>query len=112
MFTPSTIEQLPSNIPYLKADGSNWAIFTMHFHKAMQATQHWPHFDGTFTSPTPGDPNKPIDDKKKEIKKWDHEDTMAHYLLLQHLPNSIAVQLYAYTIAKAYWDCLITEFIV
>jgi len=38
MSAPSTIEQLPSNIPQLEADGSNWAIFTMQFQEAMQAT--------------------------------------------------------------------------
>ena len=47
MTTPSTIQQLPSNIPCLEADGSNWAIFVMHFHEAMQAIRRWPYFEGT-----------------------------------------------------------------
>jgi len=110
MSTPTIIEQLPSNIPHLEADGSNWAIFTMHFWEAMQATWCWPHFDSTFTCPSPKDPNKVTDDEKKEIKKWDHEDTAAQYLLLQRLPNSIAVRLYTYITAKARWNHLTTKF--
>jgi len=101
MSTPSVIKQLPSNISHLKADGPNWAIFTMCFQEAMQATQHWPHFDGTSICPSPKDPNKVTDNEKKEIEKWDYKDTAAWYLLSQRLPNSIAVWLYTYTTAKA-----------
>jgi len=75
MSAPSTIKQHPSNIPQLEADGSNWAIFTMQFQEAMQATQCWSHFNGTSTSPTAKDPNKPTDVKKKEIEAWEHKDT-------------------------------------
>ena len=72
MPSSTIIKQLPTNIPQLEPDGSNWAIFTRYFHKAMQATQHWPHFDGTSTCPSPKVASKPIDNKKKEIKKWEH----------------------------------------
>ena len=112
MSAPSTIEQLPSNIPHLEADGSNWAIFTMRFQEAMQATRCWSHFDGTSTTPTAKDPNKPTDVEKKEIEAWEHDDTAARYLLSQRLPNTIAVRLYAHKTAKARWDRLTTEFTV
>ena len=77
MSTPSTIEQHPSNIPQLEADGSNWAIFTMRFQEAMQATQLWSHFDGMSTTPTAKDPNKPTNVEKKKIEAWEHSDTAA-----------------------------------
>ncbi len=89
--TPTTIEQLPSNIPHIEMDGSNWAIFVMQFREVMQATHCWPYFKGTVPTPSVKDPSKVTDDERKAIKKWEHEDLAMHYLLLQHLPNSIAV---------------------
>jgi hypothetical protein len=43
------------NIPHLKPNESNWAIFSMHFEEAMLASQKWGHFDGTSTRLTPKD---------------------------------------------------------
>jgi hypothetical protein len=111
MTTPSTILQLPSNIPCLKADGSNWAIFVMHFREVMQAIQRWPYFEGTIPCPSPKDPAKVLDDKRKSIEEWKYEDLAMHYLLLQHLPDSIAICLHSLTTTKAWWDHLIFEFI-
>ena len=71
MSTPITIEQLPSNVPQLEADSLNWAIFMMCFQEAMQATGRWPLFNGTHACPSPKVSNKPTDDKKKEIVKWE-----------------------------------------
>ena len=48
--------------------------------------------------------------EKKAIKKWDHEDLAMRYLLLQCLPNSIAIHLQVYTTAKTRWDHLVSEF--
>ena len=89
----TTIKQLPSNIPYLETDGSNWAIFIMWFQKAMQATYCWPYFKGTVSCPTVKDPSKMIEAEKKATKDWEHRDMAACYLLLQCLPDSIAVRL-------------------
>jgi hypothetical protein len=70
IFTSSNaIEQLPSNIPHLEIDGSNWAIFIMWFQEAMQATHHWPYFEGTVSCPTVKDPSKVIEAEKKATKE-------------------------------------------
>ena len=81
MSTPTTIEHLPTNIPYLETDGSNWAIFVLCFQEAIQATQRWSYFEGLSPRPTPADPNNATDTEKKEIEKWDQEDTTARSLL-------------------------------
>src|SRR6266853_967425 len=96
----TAIEQLPSNIPHLKTDGSNWAIFIMQFQEAMQATRRWPFFEGTISVPTVKDPSKISEAKKKEIEVWEHNDLAACYLLSQHLPDSVTVRLQAYNTAK------------
>lgn len=52
MSAPVTIEHLPSNVPQLEHDGSNWAIFKGSFREAMRATQRWSYFDGTTVRPS------------------------------------------------------------
>jgi hypothetical protein len=110
MTSPSTIQTLPSNIPCLEADGSNWAIFVMRFCEAMQAIRRWPYFEGTIPCPSPKDPAKVPDDKQKAIEDWEFEDLTAQYLLSQRLPNSVAIRLHSLPTAKACWDHLVTEF--
>ena len=83
-------------------DGLNWAIFIMCFWEAMQATWHWPFFEGTVPCPTVKDPTKMTNDKKKAVEKWDHEDLAECYLLSQRLPDSIAVHLQVYTTVKTH----------
>ena len=57
MSAPSpSIEQLPANIPHLEPNSVNWAIFSMRFQEAMQATHCWGYFDGTKSCPVPKDP--------------------------------------------------------
>ena len=112
MTTPSTIKLLPSNIPHLEADGSNWAIFILCFCKAMQVTQRWPYFEGTIPCPSSKDPAKVPDDKRKAIEDWEFEDLAVWYLLSQCLPNSITICLHSLPTTKSRWDCLVFEFTV
>ncbi len=81
--TIPSIQLLPSNIPCLEADGSNWAIFVLRFCKVMQVTQRWPYFEGTIPCPSPKDPAKVPDDKRKVIDNWEYEDLTTRYLLSQ-----------------------------
>jgi hypothetical protein len=108
--TIPSIHQLPSNIPCLEADGSNWAIFVLRFREAMQVAQRWPYFEGTIPCPSPKNQAKVPDNEQKSIDDWEFEDLAAHYLLSQRLPDSIAIRLKVFTTAKARWDHLVTEF--
>ncbi len=110
MTIPSTIQLLPSNIPCLEADGSNWAIFVLRFREAMQVARRWPYFEGTIPCPSPKDPVKVPDDKRKALDDWKFEDLAARYLLSQRLPDSIVIWLYSLTTTKARWDHLVFEF--
>ena len=101
MTSPSTIQTLPFNILCLEADGSNWAIFVIHFCEAMQAIWRWPYFEGTIPCPSPKNPAKVPDDERKSVEDWEHEDLAARYLLSQRLPDSIAIRLLPLTTAKA-----------
>ena len=58
---------LPTSVPTLAADGSNWSIFLTKFKAAVSAKRKWGHFDGSKTRPQlhlppqiqPLDPNDP-----------------------------------------------------
>ena len=100
--TIPSIQLLLSNIPCLEADGSNWAIFTMCFHEAMQAIRRWLYFEGTIPCPSPKDPAKVPDDERKVIDNWEYKDLTVQYLLSQRLPDSIVIQLQAFTTIKAH----------
>ena len=109
--TPSsTIEKLPVNIPRLKPDGTNWAIFSMRFKEAMQASKRWGYFDGTKSRPVPADPDKLTKTERQEMEAWDHEDLVARYLLSQHLPDTTTIRLSAYDTAKERWKRVNEEF--
>src|SRR6266702_5224711 len=103
-------DPLPTSIPCLKPNGSNWAIFSMHFQEAMEANQKWGHFDGTTPCPAPADANTPTDAELKVVVNWNQDETVAKYLLSQRLPNSTAVHLQALVSAKQCWDKVKTEF--
>jgi len=78
-----SIEQLPANIPCLEPNGVNWAIFSMCFWEAMQATCRWGYFDGTKSRPVPKDKDNPTDTEVEAREKWDHKDLITCYLLSQ-----------------------------
>ena len=44
------------------------------------------------------------------MAKWDRNDRVARYLLLQRLPNSTAVRMCVHHTAKARWDRVTDEF--
>jgi hypothetical protein len=60
--------------------------------------------------PSPKDPAKVPDDKRKTIDNWEYKDLATQYLLLQQLPDSIVIRLQSFTTAKSWWDHLIFEF--
>ena len=78
MATAITIsDPLPTSVPHLETNGSNWAIFSMRFQEAMEANQKWGHFDGTTTRPVPADTAKPTPDEVKAGAAWDQDENMA-----------------------------------
>ena len=110
MSTSTPIKQLPANIPRLEPSSINWAIFSMCFWEAMQATRCWGYFDGTKSRPEPKDKGNVTDDKTEAIEKWDHEDLVARYLLSQRLPDTTTICLGHYKTAKEHWEKVNQEF--
>ena len=106
----STIEQLPPNIPRLEPNGVNWAVFSMRFQEAMQATRRWSYFDGSKLCPVPADKANPTDAETEAIDKWDYEDQIARYLLSQRLPDTTTMQVSHFKTVKERWEKVTEEF--
>ena len=70
-------DPLPTSVPCLETNGSNWVIFSMCFQEAMEANQKWGHFDGTTLCPVPKDTLKPTTDKVKAGEAWDQDENIA-----------------------------------
>ena len=105
------IEDLPTNIPQLKPDGTNWTVFSLRFREAMQAMRQWGYFDGTKLRPIPRDPGAPTNAEIEALKSWDHEDVVARYLLSQHLPDMTVLSLDQYQTAQAWWTHVSDEYV-
>jgi len=52
----SLSDTLPSSVPKLEMTGTNWAIFEIRFHDAVEAKGFWGHFDGKTKRPVLGTP--------------------------------------------------------
>ena len=106
----SHIEQLPANIPRLEPNGANWAIFSMRFKEAMQASRRWGYFSGTVARPEPNAKDKPTDEETEKMEKWDYEDLVARYLLSQRLPDTTAIRVGNFNTAKERWQKVSDEY--
>jgi hypothetical protein len=100
MSTPT--EHIHTLVPRLELNGSNWAAFSMRFSEAMDAADRWGLFDGTEPCPVPKDPKNPTEDESKAVKRWEREDKIGRNLLLQRLPDTIAMRLQS----LPWWDWL------
>jgi hypothetical protein len=106
----TTIDKLPANIPRLEPNGSNWAIFQMHFRDAMKVTRHWPYFTGLKSCPEPDDPEDVTKEEKEAIEKWEFDDSVASYLLSQKLPDTTVMCLSGCETTKERWDAVTSEY--
>ena len=76
-------DPLPTSVPRLKPNGSNWAIFSMQFEDAMEANQKWGHFDGSTPHPIYFNPKNHTDEEKKAMATWDLDETISRSMLSQ-----------------------------
>ena len=111
MSAPSlSIEQLPANIPCLEPNSVNWAIFSMRFQEAMQATCCWGYFDGSKSRPMPKDKDNLTDAEVEAREKWDYKDLITCYLLSQRLPDTTAICVSGCNTVKEHWEEVSEEF--
>jgi gag-polypeptide of LTR copia-type len=125
-------DSLPSDIPKLASNGVNWAIFELRFSAAVKAKGRWGHFDGTAAKPSPPPPadgeaatltpaedaittsppdasgTATVSDATRE--KWDKDEATAKNLLLQKIPDSVAMKICRHATVALAWASIVEEF--
>ena len=114
------IEQLGTNVPHLDIEGTNvphldiegtkWTMFALCFLKAMIAAGRWGHFDGSSPCPVPKDSHNPTDKEMQVIWQWTRKDQIMDYLLDQHIPKKIALDIMGFRTTKEHWDYIKKHF--
>ena len=108
--TPTSIEKLPANILQLEPDGSNWAIFIMCFQDAIKVTCRWLYFTRSNPKPKAKNPKSLIDTKIKAATQWEYQDSMASYLLSQHLLDTTVMRLNSHVTMEEWWTAVTKEY--
>ena len=103
---PTTVETLPTVVPTLELNGSNWPVFSMRFRQAMHPSKWWGYFSGTLTLPVPVDPSNIMADETEAQQKWVDANLTTQYLLVQWLSDSIAFTMMEYPTAHEQWKSL------
>ena len=101
---------LAAEVPHLKPEGTNWAIFARRIERAMRHTRRWGYFDGSNARPVPKDPSHPTDAEELAAQQWDCEDETAGYLMSQRLPDSVILDIGDFTTTREQWDAISSIF--
>ena len=105
-----TLVTLPISVPYLEPHSDNWAIFAMHFWSVMKPTCQWAYFTGEEPCPRPKGTSKPTSTEIEATEIWEYKDTIAQYLLSQHLPDSTVMCLSKCQTAFEQWETITQEY--
>lgn len=90
---------LPSNVPSLHPNGDNFTIFSLRFLTAVDAKGYSDHFDGTELRPL-----APITQSQTdELVAWDKAERNSKALLLQKVPDSVAIIISKMSTVSAMW---------
>ena len=104
------IKQLGTNVPHLDIEGTKWTMFALRFPKAMIAASCWGHFDSSSPCPVLKDSRNPTDKEMQAIWRWTCEDQITDYLLDQHIPKKIALDIIGFGTTKEHWDYIKKRF--
>jgi hypothetical protein len=104
-------DSLPSDVPKLVSSGMNWAIFKLCFAAAVKAKGQWGHFNGTTPKPSP---LAPLTDgtpaPNAPGKKWDKDKVMVKNLMLQKIPDSVAMKIRQHPTMALTWASIVKEY--
>src|SRR5580765_656103 len=95
-------DALPSSVPKLEANGTNWAIFLVRFRDAVEAKGYWGHFDGT--TPILDLPDKPTTKETAAKDQWEKDERSAKSLLTQKLPDSMLMKVHMKPSVRDRWE--------
>ena len=77
----------------------------------MQASHCWGFFNGSNLHPLPSNPQNITMDEIEAMERWDYNDLIVQYLLLQQLPDLMAMHVGPIPTARLHWDWVQDEFV-
>jgi len=104
----SLSDALPSSVPKLEANRTNWAIFLVRFRDAVEAKGYWGHFDGTTPVPTLSTP--PTMKETTAKTQWEKDERSAKSLLTQKLPDSTVMKIHMKATVQERWSAVVKEY--
>ncbi|KAJ6533799.1 hypothetical protein DFH09DRAFT_810511, partial [Mycena vulgaris] len=102
---------LPSSVPSLKvtSDGNNFPIFSLRFLASADAKGYLGHFDGTDQRPV--FPNAPVTQAQAdELTTWDKAERNSKALILQRVPDSVALLLNPMPTVASMWNHVVVTY--
>ena len=110
----SLSDTLPSSVPKLENTRTNWAVFEIHFHDAIEAKGFWSHFDRSLQHPvvisvTAPDGSTTID--VASLAQWEKDKHSAKLLLNQKIPDSTLMWSCSKTTVEECWKAIVKEYI-
>ena len=109
----SLSDTLPSSVPKLENTGTNWAIFKIYFHDAIEAKGFWGHFNGSLLCPvaisiTAPDGTTTMDTAL--VDQWEKDERSAKSLLNQKIPDSTLMRIRSKTSVEERWKAIEKEY--
>jgi hypothetical protein len=106
--TASLSDALPTSVPKLESNGTNWAIFLVRFRDAVDAKGFWGHFDGT--TPVPSLSTTPTAAETAAKSQWEKDERSAKSLLTQKLPDSTLMRIHMKVTVEERWKAVVKEY--
>ncbi|KAJ7218990.1 hypothetical protein C8J57DRAFT_945587, partial [Mycena rebaudengoi] len=101
-------DTLPSSVPALKSNGENFTIYSLRFRASVSAKGYMGHFDGTATRPVFTAPITQV--QSDELERWDKAEANSKTLLLQKIPDSLAIQVDSLPTVADAWALIYSTF--
>ena len=76
----------------------------------MKVTHCWAYFTGDKLRPKPKNASNPTDGEIEAKEKWEHEDSVASYLLSQRLPDTTVMCLSNCSTTQEHWESVTKEY--
>ena len=102
----SLSDTLPSTMLLLDSEGSNWAIFYIHFMDAIEVKGFWDHFDGSASPPSMSE--SPTTTETAAKNQWDKDECSPKALLTQWLPDSTVMEIHLKKTMKECWEAVLS----
>ena len=114
-WTPVSLSDFSAAVEHLDLTGANWVVFQNRFLIAVEQKDVLGQFDRSNPKPSPLKEDATETEKKKhtkELASWQKKESLAKYLLMQKLPDSMFMKYLQKGTVADIWSAIVEEFTV